>query len=72
MVAGGNLMIFSNMLGKLADHEVSVSIPVKAYDLSYLTVNESHVILIGILTIALMPLICLIAGFAIWFYRRKK
>lgn len=72
VVAGANLMLFSNTIGQFAENGVSVSIPVKAYDLSYLTVSEAHVVFFGILTVVALPLICLIAGFVIWLRRRKR
>ena len=72
MVSGANQIIFSNVFGKIANHEVSVSIPVKSYELSFLTVAKSSVILYGIVTVIVIPLVCLIVGFVIWLRRRKK
>lgn len=71
MVAGANLMLFSNTMGS-DESGASVSVPVKAYDLSYLTVSEAHVVFFGVLTVLVLPLICLITGFVIWLRRRKR
>ena len=72
MVAGANQMVFSNMVGTFAEHEVSVAIPVKSYELSNLTVTKSNVIFWGALTVIILPVACLIVGFVIWLRRRKK
>ena len=40
MVSGANQMMFVNTVGGFVDHEVSVSIPVKSYQVSYLTVES--------------------------------
>ena len=72
MVSGANQMMFVNTVGGFVDHEVSVSIPVKSYQVSYLTVNQSDAVLIGLVTTIVLPVGCLAAGFVIWFRRRKR
>lgn len=72
MVSGANQVMFTNTIGSFADHEVSVSIPVKDYGISYLTVPQSKAILIGVMTVLVIPVGCLAAGFIIWFRRRKR
>lgn len=72
MVSGANQMMFVNTVGGFVDHEVSVSIPVKSYQVSYLTVNQSDAVLIGLVTTIVLPAGCLAAGFVIWFRRRKR
>ncbi len=72
MVSGANLQIFSNTASAFVDHEVSVSIPVKSVEVSYLTVNELEAMLLGAMTTVILPLCLLVAGFVIWFRRRKK
>lgn len=71
MVSGANQMLFTNTISQFAEHEVSVSIPAKSYEVSYLTLTQADVVLIGAIVTVLLPLICLIAGFVIWFVRRK-
>lgn len=72
MVSGANLQMFTNTVSAFVDHEVSISIPVKNYEVSYLTVKQTDAVLIGLITIVIMPLGCLIAGFVIWFRRRRR
>lgn len=72
MVGGANLMLFTNTLGGFVSHEVSVSIPVKKFELAYLTIPQSNAVTLGILTIVVLPVGCLLAGFVIWFRRRKR
>ena len=72
MVSGANRMLFSNTVSAFAQKEVSVSIPAKSYELDYLTVSEQDVILLGLLTVVLIPAGCVIAGFVIWLRRRKR
>lgn len=72
MVSGANQMMFVNTVGGFVDHEVSVSIPVKSYQVSYLTVNQFDAVLIGLVTTIVLPVGCLAAGFVIWFRRRKR
>lgn len=72
MVSGANLTLFTNTLGGFVNHEVTVSVPVKDYEVSYLTVTQSKAVLIGLLTTIIIPVGCLAAGFIIWFRRRKR
>lgn len=70
-VAGNNKTLFTNIMSTVASHEVSVSVPVKSYDLERLTVSASDVIFFEIIVVILIPLGLLIAGFVIWLTRRK-
>lgn len=72
MVSGANLLLFTNTIGQFAEHEVSVSIPVKSYDVSMLTVSRTYSLIAVVVTIAVLPIGCLAAGFVIWFRRRKR
>ena len=53
-------------------HETSVSIPVKAYEVSNLVVDSAQILLLGLLVTVILPVGCMIAGFVIWFGRRKR
>jgi ABC-2 type transport system permease protein len=72
MVSGANLTLFTNTVSNFADHEVTVSVPVKDYEISYLTVTQAKVVLIGVITTLIIPVGCLVLGFVIWFRRRKR
>jgi len=72
VVSGANLTLFTNTFSGMADHETSVSIPVKSYEVSNLVVDSAQILLLGLLVTVILPVGCMIAGFVIWFRRRKK
>lgn len=72
MVPGNNVKLFSSVLSALVEHESSVSIPIKSYDSSNLIFSRRVCALVGIFTIVIIPLFCLVIGFGIWFKRRKQ
>jgi len=72
MVSGTNQVILVNTISSFVDHEGSVSVPVKNYEVSYLSMTQADALLIGAIVVILLPLSCLIAGFVIWFVRRKR
>lgn len=72
MVSGANLMLFSSTIGNLTENEVSVSVPVKSYEVSTLMVPQSRIVLLALITTMILPVGLLIAGFVIWFRRRKR
>ncbi len=71
-VAGTNLQFFSNIMGTVADHEISVSIPVKSYSMEYLTASSADIMIFEIVAIVMIPLALIIVGLVIWLKRRKK
>lgn len=71
MVSGANQVLFTNTVGSFVDAEVNVSIPVKNYEISYLTVPQFRAVLVGLLTVIILPVGCLAAGFIVWFRRRR-
>lgn len=72
MVSGANLQLFSNVLSAYADHEVTVSIPVKSLERGSLTVTQSSFMLVALITVIIIPVGMLVAGFVIWFRRRRR
>lgn len=72
MVSGANSMLFANTISGFAEHEVSVSVPVKSYQVSVLTISQHDAVLIGTVVTVVLPVSCLAAGFVIWFRRRKR
>lgn len=72
MVGGANQVLFTNTVSQFVDHETSVSIPVKDYEVSTLMVSSSYILLLGLLTMIILPVGSLVIGFVIWFRRRKK
>lgn len=72
MVSGANQKVFTNTIGAFVDHETSVSVPVKNYEVSYLTVTQADVLLLALVTTVFLPIGSLVTGFVIWFKRRKR
>ncbi len=73
MVAGTNQKLFSGMLSafETEDGDSSVVIPAKSYEVEYLTVSQSWISILSLITVILIPFSFLITGFVIWFRRRK-
>lgn len=72
MTANANLELFGNACGQLVDEEYSSSVPVKEYEAQYITINAFTAMSLGLLFTVVLPLVCLILGFVIWFGRRKR
>lgn len=72
VVPGYNVKLFSSMLSSLAERDDSVAIPVKYYENSNLVFNAQTVYTVGIVSVFLLPIICLVNGLIIWLRRRKK
>lgn len=71
VVPGYNMKFFGSILSSLAEHESSVSVPVKYFDIGYLAFSAKTVYVVGFVSIIAMPLGCLIVGLVIWLRRRK-
>lgn len=74
MVSGGNEQLVMESLNWMCsgdDDSVSVSIPVKNLEISYLTLTAYDASFWKICTIGLIPGFFLVAGFMVWFKRRK-
>lgn len=72
MVSGANKELFKSSVNSIVTADVSVSIPVKEYAASYLTVPQLQIVTIGLITVLVIPLVLLIAGIVITVRRRKK
>lgn len=72
MVSGANLVMFTNTISQFVDHEVSISIPAKSYEITYLTIPQARAVLVGAITAIIIPVGCLATGFVIWYRRRKR
>lgn len=71
-VSGNNKQLFSNIMGTVVNHEVSVSIPVKSYETEYLTASTGDTAFFGLIMVVMIPLLLSVVGIVIWFNRRKK
>nr|MDE7283336.1 hypothetical protein [Lachnospiraceae bacterium] len=72
IVPGNNVKLFCSILSSLVEHKSSVSIPVKYYDASALIFTTRDIVVVGAVSILLIPICCLVIGFVIWFSRRKR
>lgn len=73
MVSGTNLQFFTNAISVFqSEDSSSVSIPVKSYTLSLLTVNQLFTILGGMVLVIIVPIVVIVVGILIWVRRRKK
>ncbi len=70
-VAGANYELLMNAVSNMVEHEVTVSIPAKDYQIDYLTVPRSDFYLWGLITLFLLPAGLLVTGIVIWAKRRK-
>lgn len=70
-VAGANYELLMNAVSNMVEHEVTISIPAKDYQLESLTVPRSSFYLWGLITLFLLPVGLLVSGIIIWARRRK-
>lgn len=68
---GNNMKLFSGIISGLAEHEKSIAVPAKYFDIGHLTFNAQVSLLAGILAIIVIPLCCLVTGFVTFIKRRK-
>lgn len=71
-VSGSNTELVMSAVSRMVDHEVSVSIPVKDYEVKHLTIARSHVAAISFVTTILLPFFIFAGGILVWMKRRKK
>ncbi len=72
VVSGANRLLFTNIVGAFCDYEVNASVPVKSYEVSTLMVPQASIITIGAIVTVVLPLVSCLAGFVVWFRRRKR
>ena len=72
MVGGANQMLFTNTVSRFVDHETSVSVPAKNYEVSTLLLSQKNALILGLITVVLLPLGSLVTGFVVWFRRRRR
>lgn len=72
IVSGTNLKLFIDTIGSFVNHAVSISIPVKSYEVGYLTISQRNIAFLSLLTVVVLPLLILISGLIVWIKRRKS
>lgn len=71
-VNGNNYSMVASSLNWLAGMDSSIAISPKSYSISYLQVTSADVNRWTIITIIVIPVVILVAGFVVWFRRRRK
>lgn len=72
VVPGYNVKLFSSMVSSLAERGNSLAVPVKYYEIGNLIFSARAVYIVGVVSVIVIPIGCLIAGLVIWLRRRKK
>ncbi|MEE8885111.1 MAG: Gldg family protein [Eubacteriales bacterium] len=72
MVSGSNLNLFNGTISAVVNVESSVSIPVKEYADSSLTIATSTAVTLIVVFVILVPIAVLVSGLVIWLRRRKR
>lgn len=72
VVPGYNVKLFGSILASLSEREVSVSVPVKYYEIGNLAFSARTVYMVEAVYVFILPIGCLLVGFIIWFRRRKR
>lgn len=69
---GNNQKLFGCMISKLSKQENSVYIPVKNFEIGYLSFNAAISLVTSLFAVFVIPFGCIITGLVIWLKRRKK
>lgn len=72
IVSGVNMTLFTNTVSGFVERDVNISIPVKSYEASYISVPQVNMLLFMMVAVLILPFGCLIVGFVIWLRRRKR
>lgn len=72
MAPGNNVKLFSSMISNLAEHESSVTIPVKSLSMPNLVFKAQTAYIAAILCVIVIPLATLVTGLVIWLKRRRR
>ena len=71
IVPGYNVKLFGSIVASLAEHESSIVIPIKYYEIGNLVFSSKTVIVV-LIVLGLWVAVCLISGLIIWLLRRRK
>ncbi len=72
MAPGNNVKLFASMISNLADHDFSVTVPVKSLSMQNLTFKAQTAYIAAVLCVIVIPLAALTAGLVIWLGRRRR
>ena len=71
IVPGYNVKLFGSIVASLAEHESSIVIPIKYYEIGNL-IFSSRTVIIVLIVLGLWVVACLVSGLIIWLSRRRK
>lgn len=72
MAPGNNVKLFGSIISILADHESSVSVPVKSLSMPNLVFKAQTAYIAAVLCVIVIPIVTLAAGLVIWMRRRRR
>ncbi len=72
MAPGSNVKLFGSIISILADHESSVSVPVKSLSMPNLVFKAQTAYIAAVLCVIVIPIATLAAGLVIWMRRRRR
>lgn len=72
IVYGNNAALFTGVISQFAGSEVSSVVPVKSYETSQLVINQASIVLGGLATAIIVPVILLVVGIVVWARRRRR
>lgn len=71
-VAGGNYDFVINAIGYICEHESAITVHAKSLDTDYIAMTVSEISTWAVILVIVLPIICIVTGFVIWFTRRKR
>lgn len=72
MAPGNNVKLFGSIISILADHESSVSVPIKSLSMPNLVFKAQTAYIAAVLCVIVIPIVTLAAGLVIWMRRRRR
>lgn len=71
IVPGYNVKLFGSIVASLAEHETSIVIPIKYYEIGNMVFSSKTVIVV-LIVLGLWVVVCLVSGLSIWLIRRRR
>lgn len=71
VVNGNNYTLFMNALSKMMGNETIRIIPAKSYSYDAIVMSEASKTFFSVLVIGIIPLVLVMMGFNVWYFRRK-
>ncbi len=71
-VAGGNYDFVINAIGYICEHESAITVHSKNMDAEYLVLTAAQSSAWAVVLVVMIPILIVVAGFVVWFTRRKR